>query len=103
LAEGIGLGLFGALKDVLLENWMSKAASLVLKPGLSKFKKTFDYKEYGGAPLLGVKGVVMKAHGSSNARAIQMAIHQARQFMLRDVLSQFVKMAGYKENKMCNE
>jgi glycerol-3-phosphate acyltransferase PlsX len=103
LAEGIGLGLFGALKDVLLQNWMSKAASLVLKPGLLKFKKTFDYKEYGGAPLLGVKGVVMKAHGSSNARAIQMAIHQARQFMLRDVLSQFVKMAGYKEHKMCNE
>lgn len=94
LAEGIGLGILGALKGVFLRNWLTKAAALALKPGLREFKKTFDYVEYGGAPLLGVNGVVMKAHGSSNARAIQMAIHQARQFMQRDLLSQFLEMTG---------
>jgi phosphate acyltransferase len=103
LAEGIGLGLFGALKEILLQNWMSKAAAFVLQPGLRRFKQTFDYKEYGGAPLLGVQGVVMKAHGSSNARAIQMAIHQARQFMLRDVLNQFARMAGQNEDRLSRE
>jgi glycerol-3-phosphate acyltransferase PlsX len=67
---------------------LSKVAALALKPGLKEFKKKFDYAEYGGAPLLGVNGVCIKAHGSSNARAFEMAIHQAHQFLLHGVLDQ---------------
>lgn len=86
LVEGVGLGMFDALKDVFMANALSKAAALALKPGLRQFKRKFDYAEYGGAPLLGVNGVCIKAHGSSNARAFEMAIHQGRQFLLHDVL-----------------
>lgn len=88
LAEGMGLGMFEALKEVFLANAVSKLAALTLKPGLKRFRKRFDYAEYGGAPLLGVNGVCIKAHGSSNARAFEMAIHQGRQFLLHGVLDQ---------------
>ncbi|HEU4963061.1 MAG TPA: phosphate acyltransferase PlsX [Bacilli bacterium] len=88
LVEGFGLGLFDQLKHVFMRNTLSKLAALVLKPGLRLFKKKFDYAEYGGAPLLGIDGAVIKAHGSSNARAFRMAIHQARQFIDRRVVEQ---------------
>lgn len=88
LIEGFGLGLFDQLKQVFLRNAVSKLAALVLKPGLREFKNKFDYAEYGGAPLLGIDGAVIKAHGSSNARAFRMAIHQARQFIGGRVLEQ---------------
>ncbi|ARU62404.1 phosphate acyltransferase [Tumebacillus avium] len=86
LIEGFGLGIFGELKKVFMKNAMSKLAALVLKPGLAAFKNKFDYAEYGGAPLLGIDGAVIKAHGSSNPRAFRMAIHQARAFLKGDVL-----------------
>lgn len=63
----------------LLGNLPSKLAAAVLKPGLSKFKRQMDYTEHGGAPLLGVQGVVIKAHGSSDANALKNAIRQARE------------------------
>jgi len=88
LIEGFGLGLFDQLKGVFLKNWITKLAALVLKPHLKAFKDRFDYSEYGGAPLLGIDGAVIKAHGSSNARAFRMAIHQARQFISGGVLDQ---------------
>ncbi|KEO81930.1 phosphate acyltransferase PlsX [Tumebacillus flagellatus] len=88
LIEGFGLGLFDKLKDVFLAGPLTKLAALILKPGLRQFKKTFDYSEYGGAPLLGIDGAVIKAHGSSNARAFEMAIEQARRFIAGRVLEQ---------------
>jgi phosphate acyltransferase len=88
LIEGFGLGLFDQLKQVFLTNALTKLAAVVLKPGLKTFKKKFDYTEYGGAPLLGIDGAVIKAHGSSNARAFQMAIYQAKQFIGGGVLQQ---------------
>jgi phosphate acyltransferase len=88
MVEGLGLGMFDQLKNVFMANTLSKLAALVLKPGLRAFKKKFDYAEYGGAPLLGIDGAVIKAHGSSNARAFRMAIHQARQFIDGGVLEQ---------------
>ena len=56
---------------------MSKIGGLLAKPAFKRVKKAMDYTEVGGAPLLGVKGVVVKAHGSSNAHAISCAIRQA--------------------------
>ncbi|GAX90404.1 phosphate acyltransferase PlsX [Effusibacillus lacus] len=88
LIEGVGLGMFDALKEVFMAGTVSKLAALALKPGLKQFKKKFDYAEYGGAPLLGVNGVCIKAHGSSKARAFEMAIHQGRQFLHHGVLDQ---------------
>jgi glycerol-3-phosphate acyltransferase PlsX len=88
LIEGFGLGLFDQLKQVFLKNALTKMAALLLRPGLRDMKKRFDYSEYGGAPLLGIDGAVIKAHGSSNSRAFRMAIHQARQFLKGGVLDQ---------------
>jgi len=67
------------LKRHLLSNPLSKIGLLFLMPSLKNFKKEFDYEEYGGAPLLGVDGVVIIGHGRSNARAIKNAIRVAKE------------------------
>ena len=90
LIEGFGLGIFDQLKQVFMRNTVSKLAAAALKPGLREFKSKFDYAEYGGAPLLGINGAVIKAHGSSNARAFRMALHQARAFIKGGVVNQIV-------------
>lgn len=78
-AEGLGSALFGMLKEEFTESIVRKLAAAVLRPGLGNIKKKIDYTEYGGAPLLGVKGVVIIAHGGSNAKAIRNAIRVAKE------------------------
>ena len=78
--EGAAGFLMKELKDILYANLPSKLAALVLKPGLSKLKKMLDYKEVGGAPMLGISKTVVKAHGSSNGQAICNAVGQAIAF-----------------------
>ncbi len=65
------------LKRHLLSNPLGKMGVLLLRTSLSRFKKEMDYSEYGGAPLLGVNGVVIIGHGRSNAKAIKNAIRVA--------------------------
>ena len=60
------------------------------KPAFRRLKKSMDYTEVGGAPLLGVKGVVVKAHGSSNAHAIACAVRQAVR-MARNQVTQAIE------------
>ena len=67
------------LKKHLLSNPLGKLGVLFLKPGLLHFKKELDYSEYGGAPLLGVNGVVIIGHGRSNANAIKNAIRVSKE------------------------
>ncbi len=67
------------LKRHLLSNLWGKIGILFLKPSLKKFKKDLDYSEFGGAPLLGVNGVVIIGHGRSNAYAIKNAIRVAKE------------------------
>lgn len=76
LAEMIGTNL----KKMFKSNWVSKLGYLLLKPKLDEFKKKVDYSETGGAPLLGVNGVVIIAHGSSSPKAIKNAISRACEF-----------------------
>ena len=75
--EGSVATIFGILKEEIMSSLRTKIGGLLLKPVFSKFKKKFDYTEYGGAILLGLKSPVIKAHGSSNANAIKNAIKQA--------------------------
>ena len=77
-AEGLGTGLFTMLKQELTATLPRKLAAMILRPGFAKLKQKMDYAEYGGAPLLGVKGTVIIAHGSSNAKAIHNAIQWLR-------------------------
>ena len=75
--EGTAMAMFGMLKDTFTANTKSKLAYVLVKDGLKTIKNKMDYSEYGGAALFGLKSPVIKAHGSSNERAIFSAIRQA--------------------------
>lgn len=79
--EGAVAALMGGIKNELTKSTKSKIGGLLIKPALRNFKNKFDYKEVGGAPLLGVKAPVIKAHGSSNDIAIKNALRQAKIFI----------------------
>ena len=86
--EGLALSLLGMLKETMMETTLSKLGAMLLKPSLRKFKKLMDYSEVGGAPLLGVNGGIIKAHGSSNTTAIKNAIRQGKLYLESKVLDQ---------------
>ena len=75
--EGMGKLVFAELKKIFGEGFFTKLAYLLVKKQLKTFKKSFDSTEYGGAELLGISKPVIKAHGSSNAKAFKNAIRQA--------------------------
>jgi len=77
LAELIG----ASLKNLFTSGVSTKLSYMLLKPRLSEMKKTFDYSEKGGAPLLGINGVVIIAHGSSSPKAVKNAIYRAHEFV----------------------
>lgn len=74
LTEGLAWNILKMLKNKLMKNIKTKMAALMLKSDLSSMKQEFDYEEYGGAPILGVNGPVIKIHGSSGANAVKNAI-----------------------------
>lgn len=76
--EGTVQEIMKGLKAELMSSMRSKIGGALIKPALKNFKSKFDYSEHGGAPLLGVKAPVIKAHGSSDAKAIKNAIRQAK-------------------------
>ncbi len=78
-AEGLGATLLGMIKEEAQRNLVRTAGALLMKPGFRQIKKRMDPNEYGGAPLLGIDGVVIIAHGGSNAKAIYNAIRVARE------------------------
>ncbi|MBI2847240.1 MAG: phosphate acyltransferase PlsX [Chloroflexi bacterium] len=84
--EGLGEALFQSMKKALDGNISSKATMLFWGPPLSSVAKTWDYREYGGVPLLGVKGNVIMAHGRSDAKAIKNAVAQAARVVEEGVL-----------------
>ena len=75
--EGITSFLFRALREDLQQGPIAPLALLALKPGFDRMKARFDYERYGGAPLLGVKGVSIVTHGRAKARMIENAIRVA--------------------------
>ncbi|MBQ8537245.1 MAG: phosphate acyltransferase PlsX [Clostridia bacterium] len=75
--EGMAGTLMGIIKNEMMGDTRSKIGALLAKPAFKRVKKSMDYTEVGGAPLLGVQGAVVKAHGSSNPHAIACAIGQA--------------------------
>ena len=78
LTEGLAKTLLGMVKEVFLKGLTTKLAYLLVKDGFKDVKKKMDSEEYGGAPLLGTARPVIKAHGSSKAKAVKNAIRQAR-------------------------
>jgi glycerol-3-phosphate acyltransferase PlsX len=72
--------MMGMVKEELLSSTISKIGALLAKGAFGRLKKRFDYREVGGAPFLGLKHIVIKAHGSSDALAIKNAIRQCVEF-----------------------
>ncbi len=83
--EGMAVYLFKNIKAELYKNIFTKLAAAVLKNGFKNVKIKIDHKEYGGTPLLGVQGCVIKAHGSSDAYSFKRAIMQAVNYLEKDI------------------
>ena len=83
--EGLASAMMGMLKTNLMASKVSKIGAALSRPAFRKFKRSMDYNAYGGAPLLGVDGAVIKAHGSSGETAIMNALRQAREMLAGDV------------------
>ena len=80
LYEGVGATLIEKIKGGMMSSFRSKLGALLVKPALKATLKTFDASEHGGAPLLGLKGLVVKTHGSAVAVELKNAIFQCVQF-----------------------
>lgn len=85
--EGVAKNLLLTLKEEILSSTRGKIGGLMLKPVFKNLKNKFDYKEVGGAAFLGVNGICIKAHGSSDSRAIKNAVNQAKNFYDNNVIS----------------
>jgi glycerol-3-phosphate acyltransferase PlsX len=86
LAEGVSRFLMDLLKENLTASSMSKVGAALAKPAFDNVRSRLDYREYGGAPLLGIDGVVIVGHGRSDALAIKNAIRVATQTVENSVL-----------------
>nr|WP_317359102.1 phosphate acyltransferase PlsX [uncultured Tyzzerella sp.] len=85
LSEGIVKTFSTIVKTEIKSNFLYSIGGLLSKGAFKNMKKKFDYAEVGGAPFLGLKSLVVKAHGSSNAKAIKSAINQCYKFIDADI------------------
>lgn len=97
LYEGIGSTLIKKIKQGMMGTLRSKIGALLVKPALKATLKTFDASEYGGAPLLGLNGLVVKTHGSSTAKEIKNSIIQCVTFKeqhINDKINEKINMTN---------
>ncbi len=80
LSEGLQDAVLSLIRRELSASTITKAGAVLARPAFQNLKKRLDYAEYGGAPLLGVRNIVVIGHGSSNARAIRNAIRNVKEF-----------------------
>ena len=92
LYEGVGSTLIKKVKGGMMVNLRSKIGALLVKPALKQTLKAFDLEQYGGAPLLGLKGLVVKTHGSSKAVEIKNTILQCVTFKEQDINGKIQKV-----------
>lgn len=91
LSEGVVKSFSTMMKEQFMKSVFTKIGALLLKNGLQEMKKTMDYTEYGGAPFLGVNGMLMKAHGSSNSKALKNAVKYTEKCVENGVLAEIKK------------
>ena len=80
LTEGLASTLVGKIKEGMMSTLRSKIGALLVKPALKATLKEFDASEYGGAPLLGLNGLVVKTHGSAKAKEVSNTLIQCVTF-----------------------
>jgi len=89
--EGTAEILFGEIKDITKSSFKAKLGALLLKKNLYGMKKKYDYKNFGGAPLLGVKKIVLKCHGNSKAESVSTTIEQAYKLASNHLIEKVTK------------
>ena len=103
LYEGLASTLIHKIKDALMSTLRSKLGALMIKPALKGMLKEFDITSYGGAPMLGLRGLVVKTHGNSEAVEIRNAIEQCILFKKKDINGQFIEKMGLEQPKKADE
>jgi len=86
-SEGVALTMMKLIKNKLMESGLSKIGAILASGKLKSIKKEFDYSEFGGAPILGVKGGILKIHGSSKSNAVHKAILNSVALVERDIVN----------------
>ncbi len=94
LSEGLASVFMGQIKEAVSANVVSMVGAALIKNSLRQLKAKMDYTEYGGAPLLGLNGVSMISHGSSNAKAIKNAVRAARKTVEEGVIEKISQYIG---------
>lgn len=97
--EGVASVLLHEIKDAIYSTTRSKIGGLMIKPALKGLLKKFDASTYGGAPMLGLRGLVVKSHGNSEAIEIQHAIEQCITFHDRKINDQFIDRMHLNQKK----
>ena len=92
--EGVGKALLGSLKEALMSSTKSKLGALLIKDALKDLMRKVDADQYGGAQLLGVKGVCLIGHGSSNAKAICSGVLATAQAIRQDMPAKLAAAIG---------
>lgn len=95
--EGVGLTLIKKVKAGMMSSLRSKVGALLVKPALKSTLKEFDLEQYGGAPMLGLKGLVVKTHGSSKANEIKNSILQCIAFSEQKINEKIKEKLGTEE------
>ena len=93
-SEGLAQMLGSSLREEFTRNWFSRLAALVAMPVLSSFKRRFDHRRYNGATLIGLRGIVVKSHGSADAFAFERAILRGMEEVQNDVLQRLMQRLG---------
>lgn len=99
LCEGFGSYMSHTLKDMFKESLVTKLGAVMVMPQVKALKKKLDHTEYGGAPLLGVSAPVIKAHGSSNAKAFKNAVRQAKTFAETGITNEIINAMAKKREE----
>ncbi len=98
LYEGVGAVLISKVKEGMLTSLRSKIGALLVKPALKQTMKSFDASEYGGAPLLGLNGLVVKTHGSSKSKEVKNTLIQCVTFKEQNINEKIKQVISKEEN-----
>lgn len=97
-SEGLATMLAGFLREEFSRSWLSKLSALVAMPALKRFKRRVDHRNYNGASLLGLRGVVVKSHGAADAFAFERAIWRAAEEARNSLIERISERMASREN-----
>ena len=97
-SEGMSLAIMGLFKQKLTEGVVAKAGAMLAYSKIKEIKEVFDYSDAGGAPILGLKGAVLKIHGNSKATEVYYAIHRAIDYVDNDITGMIEEAISNNEN-----